>query len=265
MRKSNLTFVFLIFIVLSILILLFSKTGIVAGTGSLLETIVSPVQSLFFSISHGGSEDKLVSENKALVKKLADYQKIVAENSALRDQFETQYPKSQDLLPASVVSAPSFIPGVSSPEYLVINKGKKDGVKIGMAIVSKDNLVGKIESVSDNLSRVILVTNPQVNFSARTMSVKGDEKVGALGVIRGIGGENMILDNVLLSDKLSIGDYVATKGDLNLENIGFPPSLIIGKITSIDKKASELFQKAKVKSLVNFSKLTTVFVVIKSP
>lgn len=265
MQKSNLSTSFLFFIFISLMVFFFAKTGILSGPANFIGGIFNPIQNLVFSSTHSLSkEDKLVTENKALVKKLADYQKAITENNALRDQFQTTYPQSQDLLPANVVSAPSFVPGVSSPEYLVINKGLKSGIKAGMAVVLKDNLIGKIESVSDNLSKVILVSNTNTHFSARTVPVKENNKVGALGIIKGNGGREIILDNVLLSDSLSVGDYVATNGDLKTDNTGFPPSLIIGKITSIDKRPSELFQRAKLKSLEDFSKLTIVFVVIKS-
>lgn len=265
MQKSNLSVSFLFFIFISFMVFFFAKAGFLSGPANFIGGIFNPIQNLVFSSTHSLSkEDSLTSENKSLIKKLADYQKIIRENSALRDQFQTVYPQSQNLIPANVVSAPSFIPGISSPEYLVINKGKKDGIKAGMAVVLKDNLIGKIDTVSDNLSKVILVSNPNNHFSARTVPVKDSEKVGGLGIIRGNGGEDMILDNVLLSDKLSVGDCIATNGDLKTDGTGFPPSLIVGKITSIDKRPSELFQRAKVKSIENFAKLTIVFVVIKS-
>jgi len=72
------------------------------------------------------------------------------------------------------------------------------------------------------------------------------------------------LDNVVLSDSIAVGDYVVTKGDLTIDNSGYPPSLIVGKIISVEKKSSDLFQRGKVKSLVDFSRLSTVFVVLQN-
>jgi cell shape-determining protein MreC len=56
---------------------------------------------------------------------------------------------------------------------------------------------------------------------------------------------------------------VLTNGDVGLNGSGFPPDLIVGKITSIEKKPSALFQKAEVESFLDFSKITAVFVIIK--
>ncbi|MBI2195875.1 MAG: rod shape-determining protein MreC [Candidatus Levybacteria bacterium] len=263
MPKRSFFPAFLVLIVLSGLFIVLSKTGILSVPADLITKIVSPLQRATFNLSSGGNkESKLSLENKALISKLTQMQKLLAENSALRDQFETSVPKSQNLLPASIVSAPSFVPGVTPAEYLTIDKGSSDGVKIGSAVVFKDNLVGKVTQVSNSLSKVILVSNSSSTFPAKTISIKGERGIGALGVVSGLSGQDLILDKVLLSDTLQVGDYVVTKGDLQVDNTGYPPSLIVGKIISVEKKASELFQRAKVKSLLEFSKLTTVFVVL---
>ena len=71
----------------------------------------------------------------------------------------------------------------------------------------------------------------------------------------------MILDNVLLTENLKNGDLVLTKGDVNLNGEGFLPGLIVGKIISVEKSPSALFQKAQVEGLVDVTKLSTVFVI----
>jgi rod shape-determining protein MreC len=161
------------------------------------------------------------------------------------------------LLPANIVGAPSFIPGISTPETFIIDKGTSDGVKVGDAVVYKNNLLGKISKISDSLSEVTLVTNTSSSFTAKTSSSQ------ALGVIKGQGGGQMILDNVLLSDNLKPSDLVLTNGDTNLSGKGYPPDLVVGKIVSVDKKASSLFQRAEVSSFIDFAKITTVFVISK--
>ena len=72
----------------------------------------------------------------------------------------------------------------------------------------------------------------------------------------------MTLDNVLLSENIKVGDIVTTKGDITLKRIGYPPDLIVGKIMSVDKNPSSLFQKARVESFVNLNKLYMVFILM---
>jgi len=50
---------------------------------------------------------------------------LIEDNKALRDQFQTENPKSTNLIEADIIGAPGFIPGISIPETLVLNRGEK--------------------------------------------------------------------------------------------------------------------------------------------
>ncbi len=199
---------------------------------------------------------KLKNENIELIGKLVDQKKLQSENEALKDQFEISVPRSQRLLHAKVVGAPTFVPGISFPSVFIIDKGEKDGVKKNQAVILKNVLVGKIEKSTDYLSRVILLSNSSFSFTAKT-------ERGAVGLIKGEGNGKVTLDNVLLSDDLKKADFVYTKGDLNESNVGIPEDLIIGKIESVEKNPSALFQKAKVQLVVDFTRLFDVFVLLE--
>ena len=196
---------------------------------------------------------RLTAENETLRKQLKDLQVLKQDNKALRDQFETTNPAPEKLLPGTVIGAPGFIPSINTPEYLVLDKGKKDGVFIGQAVVYKDNLVGKIDTVTPLTSRVMLLTKKGMSF---TVKILGTE---ILGVVNGDENEEIRLENVLLSENLKIGDIVVSKGDSDEKGNGIPAGLIIGKLVSIDKKPSNLFQSARIKSFVPFTSLTKVF------
>lgn len=262
MRRGNPVLIFFILLVISLLIFGFSRTNFSARPNSFLYSFGAFLSRPSYSLlnwvtSLGGNSkiDELKKENLVLTRKIVDQQALLAENKSLHDQFQTASPKSLDLMPALVVGAPRFLPGVTSPETFVINVGKKDGVKMGSAVVFKDNLVGKISKISDYLSEVMLVTNPDSKFAAKTTN-------GVLGIVRGEGNQDMILDNVLLSDTLARDNVVVTSGDLTVDLANFSPNLIVGKITSVDKSPNDIFQRGKIQSLLDFSKLTDVFVLI---
>ncbi|MDP2638325.1 MAG: rod shape-determining protein MreC, partial [Candidatus Levybacteria bacterium] len=195
---------------------------------------------------------KAEEKNLDLLSRLADFEKIKRENAALSDQFQTSHPQSSSLLEAQIIGAPGFVPGVSLPRYIILNKGSKDNVKKGEAVVVKNNLIGVIIDVSDNLSKVNIVDNSPLSFTAKTQS-------GALGVVKGEDG-NLTLENVLLSENMKSKELVLTYGDMELNGIGMPADLIVGEIISVEKNPSDLFQKAKLKSFVDFPRLSTVFV-----
>lgn len=220
------------------------------------KTVYGLFQSLPF-VSEGERINKLKSENLELISKLVELEKLRKENTALLSQFQTQDGRVDNLLPVRIVGAPGFIPSVTQPLELILDKGERDNVAVGQGVVFKNNLIGKVSKTSYNLSKVEVVTNPLASFPAKTIG-------NSVGIVRGEGEGKMTLSNVLPSENLKIGDLVLTKGDIDINGIGIPPDLIVGRIQSIEKIPTAIFQKAEVKSLVDFSKLSTVFIVGES-
>lgn len=263
-KKNNFFYAFLVFFLVSTLFFGFGKLGFLDEISSYTAKVFSPVRILTsrgFSGIGGFWESsqtaQLKKENVKLANQLVEQQKLSDQNKALMDQFQVVNPKSLDLIPANVVGMPSFIPGVSSAENLILDKGKNEGVKIGDAVVLKDNLVGRIIETSSFFSKVDLLTNSSSSFTAKTQQK-------ALGVVKGQGSGEVILDNVLLSENLKPGDLVLTNGDENVKGIGYPPDLIVGKIISVDKNPSALFQKADIKTLIDINRLSTVFILVNN-
>jgi rod shape-determining protein MreC len=171
------------------------------------------------------------------------------DNQALHDQFATTSPEPQKLLPADVIG----IQGSS----LFIDKGSSDNLKNGGVVVFENNVIGKITRVTPHISQVTLLSDSSTSFTAQTA------KTAANGIVSAIDGGTIIFGNVILSDKLEKNDLVVTKGDEDLQGNGYPPQLIVGKIISVDKQASSLFQTAQIESLVDLSQVRIVFVITK--
>lgn len=257
-KKGNFLYVFIILIIISVLLFALSKTSFLDAPKSLVQLAFSPVQSAFFNLTHFNQKiSQSKEQNIVNIAKLADINKLEADNKALRDQFETGNQINPKLIPAQIIGEPAFIPGFSYPETYIINEGKQNGIREGDAVLYKNTVVGKISKVYDSSSVVMLITNSSSSFTAKTMS-------GSIsGIINGQGGGVIIFDNVLLSENLKIGDLVLTKGDINTNGVGFPPDLVIGKIKSVNKNPSALFQKAEIESPLDFEKLSLVFVLVQ--
>lgn len=250
-RRANFFPIFFIFLLLAGVIFFFAQKGAFAGLVGFFETATVPVQRFTFGIFNGegglSPEERLREENRTLLTQLAKQKELEKENRALHDQFEAGKISTQQLLPAKVIGR--------NNDQIVIDKGSADNVEAGKIIVYKDNLIGKVAKVSTHLSIVHLITHPATSFTAEEV------KTESLGVIKGKGGSLLLFDNVVLSDKLEKNDLVVTKGDIDEHGQGFPPELVVGKITAVYKQPSALFQAAEVKSLVDFAKLHTVFVI----
>ncbi|HUQ85754.1 MAG TPA: rod shape-determining protein MreC [Candidatus Limnocylindrales bacterium] len=251
-KTKNFLPTFLILLAITILLIILSKSGILNGPTSFLEKGTVPIQRVAFGIltNHDESSgiEKLRVENSKLISELVKQKELVRENQALRDQFQTSNPALRKLIPSKVIG--------QKIDKIIIDKGFDDGVEKGDSVVYKDNLVGKISKSSAHISIVDLPMNKNIFFTAKILDSSTQ------GVVKG--NENgIILDNVVLSEKIKKGEIVVTKGNIDEDDKGFPPNLVVGKVVSVNKKASSLFQTAEIKSLVDFSKIETVFVIIR--
>lgn len=213
------------------------------------------LQRIFFSFSsplflNGNQKEEKTLAALSEKSEKASEQK---EMQALRDQFETTTVASNNLLPAKIIGFEGFLPGVSRPTGIVLDRGSNDGVKTGFAVLYKNNLVGKVGKTTAHRSQVLLLSKSGWSFTANTAGS------GANGLVTTENGD-IYLKNVVLSDKISKKDLVVTKGDISVSGGGFPPDIVVGEVSSVDKKASSLFQTAKLQSFVDVTHLTSVFV-----
>lgn len=257
--------VLLIFLIgISLLFFIISQTQLGFSIRDFLEkTTDSTVQ--FFSGKANKEEAKLQTlqkENINLLSKLSQFEKLKRENNALSDQFAVQIPRSEKLLPAVIIGRFGEISQGGNPQVIILDKGSIDGVKEGQGVVVHDAIVGKIKQVSANRSFLMLLSDDNIQVSAKTVSESGaDAPVsGASGIVKGDGNGNVIFGNVVLKDTLKKGDLVVTAEDVDEKGFGFLPDLVIGEVSSIEKKASDLFQTAKLQSPIDISKVETVFI-----
>ena len=252
-RRGGIFQVFSVFLAAALLIFVFSQRGLLKGVTGIAESLLIPVKKVMYqSVAGLGKVNSAVNakireENAVLASALVKEKALERENQAFRDQFAVSVPAPSKLLPAAVVG--------QTTDGLIIDKGNSDGVRAGSAVVYKDTVVGKVTSVSVHLATVMLPSNNNFSITAQTAATS------ALGILQGQGSGEMTLANVVLSDTLKQGDFVVTKDDLDKNGNGFPPNLVIGKIVSVSKRASNLFQEGKVESIIDFSKLDIVFVI----
>lgn len=259
-KRGSLIALFLVFFIASLTLFIFSKNGALGGVTGILESFLIPIKRITFQKFHNtynlSPEEKLRDENAILTAKLAKNQELEKENVALRDQFHTTIITSQSLIPASIIGLSGFFPGNTFPDSLTVDQGTKNGVIVGDIVVYKDNLLGKVVRTEQYLSVIDLIESKHISLTAVTSSSS------AIGIVRGLGNGQMVFDNVVLSDLIKINDIVVTKGDSD-KSYGYPPNFVVGKIVSVNKKASALFQQGQLVSFVDPTKLSMVFIIIK--
>lgn len=137
--------------------------------------------------------------------------------------------------------------------FLIIDKGKRDGITKDMGVISSDGVVGVVTAVSDNYSFVVSFLNINQSVSAII------DKTNSFGplVWDGKSSQYALLTEIPQHIKFAIGDTVKTSGYSSL----FPPEIPLGVIE--DSKIVRGSQhEIKVKLFLDFNSLRFVRIVI---
>lgn len=172
----------------------------------------------------------------------SDYQRL----SALVNY--TSSTQNQAFVAADVISN---IDPNSPLRALIINRGTRDGLAIGMPVVTQQGLVGRITKISANASQVLLITDQSSAISARLQTTRAE------GSVVGQGGNDLQMTFIPLDADVKEGDLVITSG------LGgnLPAGIAIGQVVSVQQVQNALFQEAVVRSLNNFDTLEIVLVI----
>lgn len=133
---------------------------------------------------------------------------------------------------------------------IIIDKGKEDGIKKDMAVITANGLVGKIHVVRDNYSEVILLKDP--NFSAAVRLQKSRNE----GIVSGTGGRYCLLKYIPPEEPVQKDELVITSG---LDGI-FPPGIFVGIVSYIGAERTDFFQYLEVTPFQPDSKIEEVII-----
>jgi len=136
---------------------------------------------------------------------------------------------------------------------IIIDKGKRAGLKLNMPVVNACGVVGRIVSVSPTYAKVLLIIDQ--NSAIDCLVQRSRDR----GMVKGESIDNCKLDYVVKSSDVAVGDMVVTSG---LGGI-YPKGLSVGSILSVKEASGGLFKDIAVRPLVDFSKLEEVLVILK--
>jgi len=257
MRKKLSIKYFIFLLVFCLGVYIADKKGLLFSIRRGIENLFTPLQKNIYTTSQNiSSTFKVASYWKSGIKKISYLEErnrellvkavkvdiLEAENKILREQLKVEKEQNSKLLITSVIG---------SKDGLKIDKGSLDGVKEGMVVISGSYLVGKISTITPTTSTVELPISSNSKISVVL------SETDAKGILIGQFNSGLLLDSVLQNENLILGDIILTSG----ENGIFPPNLLIGKITKIEKNETAVFQKAIVEPLLNYSILKKVFVI----
>ncbi len=136
---------------------------------------------------------------------------------------------------------------------ITLDKGKNDGIREDMAVLSDAGIIGTVAVVGKNYCTVVSLLNSKLGISSKIErtdyygSLKWDEKNYRYSILYDIPDHS----------SLYIGDKVITAGYSAI----FPEGLTIGTVAEFEKEKESSFYKIKVKLSQDFKKLKYVYIV----
>lgn len=244
-------------------IFLASLIGLLAPLESVASVPLSLLQSAMSGAARGVSEllgtladlQDLRRRNTELERALINFQAELVELRELRADYQRLAAlqnyrganTDKQFLSATVIGRDT----TGLLRNIVIDRGSRDGVRVGMPVVTDLGLVGRVYRVGATSAQVQLITDTNSFVNARLQLTRAE------GAVQGTAAGGLRMLYIPLADDVRDGDSVVTSG------IGgkFPRGIIIGQVTSSRLDESKLFKEAQVRSLIDFNRLEIVSVI----
>ena len=190
---------------------------------------------------HLKSENESLYEHNALLLKRLGCDEAESDTAYFDDIFT--------YIPAHVVNNSIY----ELNNYMVIDKGRVDGIEPDMGVICDKGVVGKVVNVTNHYASVMSMLNSYFIISCRFVdnqyvaNVVWDNLNYRYGKVKDIPSHLII----------NIGDTLVTSGFSN----SFPADVMVGTIEDNIDNENDMFSTAKLKFSTNFSTLRHVFVV----
>ena len=211
---------------------------------------VSAVES-FFSLKQANED--LTLRNFYLERQVAQLRRLYAEDHKETDSLEQR--ELEQLQQYMTVAAKVVSNELHKPNNLLtIDKGKADGIDVGMGVACGKGIVGVTYLASDHFTVVIPVLN--VSSSRISCAIRGH---GYFGVLRWYGGDTgtAYVEDIPRHARFKRGDWVETNGYSSI----FPAGVLVGKIENIYNSSDGLSYRLKIRLSTDFGNLRDVVVI----
>jgi len=227
---------------------------------------VTFVQKIFYApIGFVKEKVEMFSETKDLYKKYAKLKEKVEKTDLYYAQIEELQKEVTELKSTlelnSTLSEYSYVNATVVNRNigywyntLTIDKGSKNGVNIGDAVITNQGLIGKITHVSNFSSTVKLLTSDEINNKISIKITSDDKKQYGLLVGYDVNSNAYKIEGITNSNKIKKGDMVTTTGLTDY----FPSGILIGYVSNIVKDEYDLNSIIEVIPSVSFDDTSIV-------
>lgn len=190
--------------------------------------------------------ESLSEQNTFLQQKIKHLESLIEQ-----DSISSNVPSDTLLrfIPAKIVS--KSVDKINN--YLIIDKGKKDGISEEMGVISSNGVVGVVQNVSDNFAVVISVLSTKLKISGKLQNSNYLCSV----IWNGFSPFSGMVYNIPEHIKAKIDDKIVTSGYSSI----FPENMEIGTIKKITLNATTAWNDYKIQYSTNFMTVSYVSVV----
>lgn len=138
--------------------------------------------------------------------------------------------------------------------YLVLHRGYNQGVRVNMAVIGPQGIIGKVVDVSENMSVVMSLLHRKNTVVALLKKGSGFGEV----LWNGDDARYITLSNIPRTVTVAKGDTVITSPYSDI----YPPGQIIGYVQEVEEEKSTSMYNLKVRIATDFYSVQHAFVVI---
>ncbi|MDR2501109.1 MAG: rod shape-determining protein MreC [Treponema sp.] len=273
-RISMDTFVFAVLALSSFILLFFSAQSFVVNIKDVGLSVFSGVRGGLYGVSSFIGRTVLSIRELAALRReyaeltgqIAKYEQlgrnaaeILQENNRLREQLGFAETLQYRYIPAEIIGR--------DPDNLfsalVINKGKRHGVRYNMPLIAYQNglqaLAGKVVLAGQFESLIIPLYDMSSIVPARLAAARFD------GLVEGQGKREAPLRMRLISKRarnaIHYGDMIITSGIKGVVDAVYPGGINIGRVSAVFYQENETSMEVELESAIDFSRLEYLFVI----
>lgn len=203
----------------------------------------------------------VLKENEALQQQVSDLtselnttklERYELDNYRELFELDEKYP-SYDKIAASVIAKDSG----NWFSTFIIDKGSKDGIRVGQNVLAGSGLVGIVTEAGPNYAKVRSIIDDSSNVSAMVTSTEDNFNVS--GDLLSMNEDKVITFSGLKDedDKVAVGDAVVT----SYVSDQYQQGILIGYIASIEVNSNNLTKSGTITPVVDFQHIENVLVI----
>lgn len=191
---------------------------------------------------------RLGQENLLLKAQMQTFWALQEENRRLRNLLRAVQPLEQDLLLAESIP----VKGDARRRMILINRGSRDGVFVGQAVLAAEGLLGQVVHVGPRTAEVLLLTDDTHAIPVRIA------RTGQRAIARGTGqGERMEVLHLPNNADVREGDLLVTSGLGGTFPAGYP----VASVSVIEQTQSGVFASISARPLAPVDDVREVILV----